>query len=80
MSNKPTYEELEREVAALRKMVSENEYLERVFHSIGQSVIILDLDQNILSANLATQNITGQSLDELKGKKCYQNDKMRVWF
>jgi len=72
MSKKPTYEELEQEVKALRKTVSKNEYLERVYHSIGQSIIILDSDQNILSANLATEKLMGLSSDEMKGKKCYQ--------
>jgi PAS domain-containing protein len=72
METKTTYEELEREVEVLRKAVSENEYLERNFHSIGQSIIILDPDQNILSANLAAEKISGYSLNEIKGKKCYQ--------
>jgi PAS domain S-box-containing protein len=72
METKPTYEELERDVDALRQTVSEDEYLEQVYHSIGQSIIILDPDQNILFANLATEKITGLSSNELKGKKCYQ--------
>jgi PAS domain S-box-containing protein len=72
METKPTYEELEREVEALRKTESEDDYLEQVYHSIGQSIIILDPDQNILFANLATEKISGYSSNELKGKKCYQ--------
>jgi len=72
METKPTYEELEQELKALRKTVSKNEYLERIYHSIEQSIIILDPDQNILSANLATEKISGYLSGELKGKKCYQ--------
>jgi PAS domain S-box-containing protein len=64
--------ELVQEVQALKKTVSEKDYLEDIYHSIGQSVLLLDPDQNILSVNLATEKITGLSANELKGKKCYQ--------
>ena len=61
MAVKPTYEELEQEVKALRRTVNENEYIERVYHSIAVPVMILDPDQNILSVNLATEKLTGLS-------------------
>lgn len=72
MTEKPTYEELVQEVQALRKIVNEQDYLEDLYHSIGQSVLLLDPDQNILSVNLATEKITGLSANELKGKICYK--------
>jgi PAS domain S-box-containing protein len=72
MTEKPTYEELTQELQALKKNVSEKNYLEDIYHSIGQSVLLLDQDQNILSVNRFTEKITGLSANELKGKKCYQ--------
>ena len=72
MSRKPTYDELEQKVKALEKTAIENKYLEQIYHEIAQPVIILDLDQSILSANLPAQQLTGQTLKELVGKKCYQ--------
>jgi len=72
MPKKPSYEELEREVIALKKTVSKNEHMERVFHIIASPVMILDSEQNILSINLATEQLIDLSSDDLKGKKCYQ--------
>ncbi len=72
MPRKPTYEELAKEVQALKKAVSEKHYLDRVYHSIDQAVMILNPDQTILSVNLATEKITGIKTNELIGKKCYQ--------
>lgn len=72
MTEKPTYEELDQEVQSLKKTVREKDYIEDIYHSIGQSVLLLDQDQNILSVNRITEKITGLSANELKGKKCYQ--------
>ena len=72
MKKKPVDDELEREVLSLRKTVSKNDYMERVYHAIANSIMILDKDQNILSVNRATERITGIETENLKGKKCYQ--------
>jgi PAS domain S-box-containing protein len=72
MAKKPTYKELEQEVGALRKTVSDNKYLERIYHSITQPIIILDPNQNILSVNLSAEKLSEHTLNELIGKKCYQ--------
>lgn len=72
MSLKPTYEELLQENRALKKIVSKNDFMERVFQSLENSVMILDPDQNILSVNYATEKTTGLSRGEIVGKKCYQ--------
>ena len=71
MANKPTYEELEQEVKALRKTVSSNAYIEKIYHSIAAPVMILDSKQNIMSVNLATERLAGVPANKLNGKKCY---------
>jgi len=72
MPFKPTYEELLQENRALKKIVSKNDFMEQVFQSLENSVIILDPDQNILSVNYATEKATGLSRDEIVGQKCHQ--------
>jgi PAS domain-containing protein len=72
MSEKPTYEELEQEVDALRRTISENSYLERIYHSIDLPIVILDRDQTIFSANLSTAKTSGLAIKKILGKKCYQ--------
>ncbi|MCK5837356.1 MAG: PAS domain S-box protein, partial [Desulfobacula sp.] len=57
---------------SLKKTVNEKNYLKNIYQAIGQSIIILDPEQNILSVNLATEKITGKTANDLKGKKCYQ--------
>lgn len=69
---KLTYEELLRENQALKKIISKNDFIERVFQSLENSVMILDPNQRILSVNYATEKITGLSKKELIGKKCHQ--------
>ncbi len=72
MSIKPTYEELLQENRALKKTVSKNDFIERVFQSLENLVMILDPDQNILSVNYATEKITGLPNKQIVGKKCHQ--------
>lgn len=69
---KPTYDELLQENRALKKIVSKNDFIERVFQSLENSVMILNPDQDILSVNYATEKITGLSNKEIVGKKCHQ--------
>ena len=72
MAEKHSYEDLLQEIQSLKKTVSEKNYLKSIYQEIGQSIIILDPEQNILSVNPATEKITGKTANDLKGKKCYQ--------
>ncbi len=43
-----------------------------IFQAIGQPVLILDPQSKIIAANLAVQKATGQPLEILRGKPCYE--------
>jgi len=43
-----------------------------LLNAIGHSILILDPDQNIIEANVATTKLTGLSSKEMVGKKCYE--------
>jgi len=72
MDKKPTYDELEKEVQELREAAFRNDSLERIYNTTTNSIMILDADQNIISANRATENLARIDSKELKGKKCFQ--------
>ncbi len=72
MADKLSYEELEQEVRMLRNTAREKSYMEDVYHSMKQAVIILDTEHTILSVNRTTETITGLSTEKLIGKKCCQ--------
>lgn len=66
------FEDETRKKREWEELDSVNGDLEQVYHSIGHSIMILDADHTILSANRATEKITGLTLSELRGKKCYE--------
>jgi len=43
---------------------------ETTFDAIGDSVILLDSESNIVQANAATSNLLGKPLDEIVGQRC----------
>lgn len=45
---------------------------EKVFHTIGQPIIILDTTQAILDANYAIAQLLGMPKEQIIGKKCYE--------
>lgn len=45
---------------------------ETIFRAIGHPAIVLDADNHIIDANDATVRVSGLSLDQLKGKRCYE--------
>jgi PAS domain S-box-containing protein len=44
---------------------------ESIFRAIGNPAMVLDANNRIIDANDATIKVTGMSLDDLKGKHCY---------
>lgn len=62
-------EERTRNLAELKES---REDWRRIFNSISDSVMILDLDQNILAANPATEKKLELPLDRILGRKCYE--------
>lgn len=62
-------EERTRVLAQLREA---REDWQRIFNAISDPVMVLDLDQNILVANPATEKKLGVSLDRILGRKCYE--------
>lgn len=45
---------------------------ETIFRAIGHPAFVLDLHNNIIDANDATLAATGKTLEELKGKHCFE--------
>ncbi|MFA6002201.1 MAG: PAS domain S-box protein [Thermoleophilia bacterium] len=62
-------EERTRNLAELKEA---REDWQRIFNSISDSVMILDLEQNILAANPATEKKLELPLDRILGRKCYE--------
>lgn len=53
------------------QLIAAQKEWEDTFQAIGHPTIILDLKHGIINANKATLNLTGLTLDQLKGKKCF---------
>jgi PAS domain S-box-containing protein len=62
----------EERTRALTELKASREDWRRIFNSISDPVMILDLDQNILAANPATEKKLELSLDRILGRKCYE--------
>jgi PAS domain S-box-containing protein len=45
---------------------------EAIFRAIGHPAIVLDAKNRVIDANDATLRITGMSLDQIRGKPCYE--------
>ncbi len=45
---------------------------EAIFRAIGHPAIVLDSKNHVIDANDATLRITGMSLDQIRGKACYE--------
>jgi PAS domain S-box-containing protein len=45
---------------------------ETIFRAIGHAAVVLDAENRIIEANDAMLRLTGTSLDELRGKRCYE--------
>jgi len=59
----------------LEKLLSKTdkkELLEDVFNSMGEGVVVIDLDYNIVEANPAALELFGRTREELIGRKCYE--------
>ncbi len=61
--------ELKRAEEALRHAKRDWEI---IFRTIGSPVMVLDANNGIIDANDATLNVAGKTLDDLKGKRCYE--------
>ena len=62
----------EERTRALTELKASREDWRRIFNSISDLVMILDLDQNILAANPATEKKLELPLDRILGRKCYE--------
>ncbi|MDP2415778.1 PAS domain S-box protein [Daejeonella sp.] len=58
-----------RDISDKKKMVEELEQLSLVANKVNNGVIISDNNSNVIWANEASKEITGYSLDDLKGRK-----------
>lgn len=58
-----------RDISDKKKMVEELEQLSLVANKVNNGVIISDNNSNVIWANEASEEITGYSLDDLKGRK-----------
>lgn len=54
------------------KAAAELRNRDSIFHAIGHPTFILDREYRILSANQAAASVTGCSVQELTGRKCYE--------
>jgi PAS domain S-box-containing protein len=50
----------------------EKEYTEQIVNSMNEGLLTIDRDYRIVSANRAFLEIVGMSLDDVKGKHCYE--------
>ena len=58
-----------RDISDKKKMVEELEQLSLVANKVNNGVIISDNNSNVIWANEASEEITGYSLDDLRGRK-----------
>ncbi len=65
-----------RDITELKKaeegMLSAQKDWETIFRAIGHPTIVLDANNHIIDANDTALKATGKSLDELKGKRCFE--------
>ena len=54
------------------KAVAERRNREDIFQAIGHPTFILDREHRILAANHAAEDVTGNSLLEMAGRRCYE--------
>jgi len=54
------------------KAAAERRERENIFHAIGHPAFLLDREHNILAANRTAERITGRSMREMVGRKCYK--------
>ena len=45
---------------------------EDIFHAIGQPAVILDVEQGIVAANETVVRMSGESREQLRGKRCWE--------
>ncbi|MHB9054336.1 MAG: hybrid sensor histidine kinase/response regulator [Thermoleophilia bacterium] len=62
----------EERTRVLAELKASREDWKRIFNSISDPVMILDLNQNILAANPATEKMLGLTLDRILGRKCHE--------
>jgi PAS domain S-box-containing protein len=64
--------EVYRGLKKISSKTEKSELLEDVFNAMGEGVIVIDLDHNIIEANPAALELFGRKREELIGKKCYE--------
>ncbi|OPY38209.1 MAG: sensory histidine kinase AtoS [Methanoregula sp. PtaU1.Bin051] len=57
---------------AEEKLLHAKKDWETIFRAIGHPALVLDARNRIIDANDATLKVTGKSLADLKGKRCYE--------
>ncbi|MHB1391228.1 MAG: hybrid sensor histidine kinase/response regulator [Thermoleophilia bacterium] len=62
----------EERMRALTELKASREDWRRIFNSISDPVMILDLDQNIVAANPATEKKLDLTRDRILGRKCHE--------
>ncbi len=80
MDKKSTYEELEREIEALKKTVSDNDYMESeekyrlLFENMAQGAFYQRADGALTDVNMAALNMFGLTRDQFLGRTSLDPD------
>lgn len=57
---------------SLQKLEESEGFLFSVLEAIGEGVVVVDRDMNVISANKAFLEITRMSLEDVRGRHCYE--------
>ena len=76
MSQKPTYEELEKEVVKLKRVEKElqehNHYLRSLLNNVYLDIMVVNRDYRITDVNKNFLTTSGRTRDEIIGRHCYE--------
>jgi PAS domain S-box-containing protein len=70
--NRSLHEEIGRRQRTEVALVQSRRDWENIFQAIGHPTIIMDVEHGIVSANKAAIEVSGKSINELLGTKCYE--------
>lgn len=57
---------------SLQKVEESEGFLHSILEAIGEGVVVVDRELNVISANKAFLDMAGMTLDDVQGKRCYK--------
>jgi PAS domain S-box-containing protein len=71
-TNKQLRQEIKERKRAEKELIFEREKLRKIYENSPDAVVVLDKECKILYANKIAEKISGVTVSEMKGKKCYE--------